>query len=340
MLGQSQECSIHTGRMEIAICLNKTCFKKNNCCTVCLQEMHKDCPTEFILAFKELPNDLIIENQTENLNIGENLTKFVEERKAYFIGLFDRLIADVKQTYNPVQHQDLLNPSTLETLKKTSNIKFNRDSNKVVIEPLTGINKWETADYIKEFKNNLGQNDLFGYKRFKIMSEIWKSHWSMDIDISSDITGTCITKSQPSWNNDDFISKSGALVNHCKYKITVRQAVEYKRGFFIGVVNQKDLDVISEKFYFYYFQEPSNEELEFNGFSGFDTCNMQGTFNSSDLTVGKSFYLEFIPDQMVKIYNDSNTLNVKGDLKSYDQKYNLFLQLGEDPVSIFIERVF
>ena len=337
---QNTSCMIHGGRKEIALCLNEKCFKKNNCCSICLFETHKGCPVEFTYLFKEIHSNIIIDNQIENFEMGKDLIEFLKERKTYFINNFDKLISDVEQTFNPVSYQDLLTPAKLDVIKRISDIKFDQQSNKVVITPFPRINKWELNDFIKRFKAKLSDDNLIGFTEFKISKDNWMSHWSMDLEITPTDTGTLITKAKANWDTDDFVSKAGSLISHCKYKITVNNIVEYKRALFIGVAPESELDRISEKFYCYYFQETSDEVLDFNCFSGLDTKNMKGKFDDQGFTVERSYYLEFIPNRKVRIYDDTGEISVVGSVENSDEPYFMFMYLGEDPVSVFIERLF
>ena len=334
------ECTLHKGRSEVAICFNESCFKKSRCCSSCLLETHKDCPKELILLCEELNKNISINSDSENVQ-GKEFIRFLIERKAHFIKKFDELISEAKQLFDPVSYQDLLHPSKFEVIKKNSDIKFDKNSNKVTVTHFGYLRKLEITDYLKRLKDKLNDDNLLGFKNLTIPKESWKRHWSMDMDIEMNKKGTLITKAEKSWNGDNFISKSGSLVSHCKYKMTIKNITNAERALFIGVVPEEGLDKLGEKFYDLYFQDPSEfEELEFNCFSGIDCFNMKGKVGENGFVAGVSYYIEFIPKQRVRIYDESGNVNVVGNLLDADEPYYLFLHLGEDPVSVFIERVF
>ena len=129
------------------------------------------------------------------------------------------------------------------------------------------------------------------------------------------------------------------LVSHCKFKITIKNISERIRRLSFGIANKEAYDGLNKEFKL------------FNGgcymfYNGHDKHNLEGIIPTNDYTSplgydqGKEYFLEFLPDNEVLIYNKERSVNLKKSVKGKEGPFYIFVDLQKFPASCTIERLF
>ena len=342
-------CEIHPKKSIQFVCLDSECSKAAHSCLLCIKNFHKNCKDEFIIHLEELNNKVnIAKPEIHNEKIVQRINEILERKFHEFKETLNHKRKVFIEALKVDQDsQKLMVPGVLENVKNNFDIEYDESTDKININSKFDAEPEEIENSIKNVEKHLEKEILAFIKYFEtfklsIPKKLNADDWvkSPDILIEND-SGGLIFKRAP---EDSTCSYFCALYTipievPSKFKITIQSIEENDRFLDFGIVTKSGYDTIID-----------NNFIKPFGSSGISYCGyactggLSGAYLTSDCYDEKGFRpgvqctMEYIPNEVIKFYNEDKTIDMSMSMEDSTETYYLFLVIFHPETSCFLER--
>lgn len=369
-------CEKHINNFEEYICLDPECLISSRSCFLCLKNNHNTCKDELILPIEqfekssdffyiEIPNQHIIKEingifdkiQAELDTVIHDLKKstidkitqmhydivdrdlnYIEKIKKKLHLSFDPTLNKIRISFDPLIYEDSIN-------RIIEKFKFDLDEHlSINLEELNNLQM--SADIKTSINQNNNYNDDISNIKKQFMPLVlcpknWIHHPNLSID--NFFGGLMFKRSGQNFHTDYFCALlDQPLQTNFRFKITIYTICEINKRIAFGIIDESKFNFIKKnKMINYYYT--NDTMIVFTGTS--KTGNLIGKiptdihYEKNALKPGDYFYMDFVPQQHIKFYNENGTLDLYRDLKNTNENFYLYVDLPFFHASFVMELI-